>query len=87
MLSLKEKHPEALVISYVNSSAEIKAESSACCTSANAVEIVKNIDSQKVIFVPDEYLGRWVKKHNPSKEIIAISLIHQKMKKSSMRSI
>ena len=61
LLDLKEKHPGALVCSYVNTTAEIKAESDICCTSSNAVEVVKSLPADKpVIFVPDKYLGRWV---------------------------
>ena len=55
----KAEHPEAFVVCYVNSSAEVKAESDVCCTSANAVRIVEQIDG-KVLFVPDQYLGRHV---------------------------
>lgn len=58
---LKEKHPSAVVVCYVNSSAEIKAESDVCCTSANAEEIVASIPADReVIFVPDQYLGGYV---------------------------
>ena len=58
---LKQQHPEALVVCYVNSSAEVKAESDYCCTSSNAVEIVKSIPKDKrIIFVPDQHLGRFV---------------------------
>jgi quinolinate synthase len=58
---LKGKHPDTIVVCYVNSSAEVKAESDYCCTSANAVEIVKSIPQDKaIIFVPDQHLGRFV---------------------------
>ncbi|MHC4230819.1 MAG: quinolinate synthase NadA [Planctomycetota bacterium] len=58
---LKGKHPEALVVCYVNSSAEVKAESDYCCTSSNAVELVNSLPPDKpVIFVPDQHLGRFV---------------------------
>ncbi len=58
---LKAKHPDALVVCYVNSTAEVKALSDYCCTSGNAVELVKSIPAGKeVIFVPDKYLGRHV---------------------------
>jgi quinolinate synthase len=58
---LKRKHPSALVVCYVNSSAEVKAESDYCCTSANAVEVVESLPKDsKIIFVPDQHLGRFV---------------------------
>jgi len=57
---LKQKNPNALVVSYVNSSAEVKAESDYCCTSANAVEVVSSLPTDRpVIFVPDQHLGRF----------------------------
>jgi quinolinate synthase len=57
---LKRKHPDALVVCYVNSSAEVKAESDYCCTSANAVEVVDSLPKDKqIIFVPDQHLGRF----------------------------
>jgi len=58
---LKQEHPDALVVCYVNSSAEVKAESDYCCTSANAVEIVSSLpQDRRIIFVPDQHLGRFV---------------------------
>jgi len=58
---LKESHPDAVVVCYVNSSAEVKAESDYCCTSANAIDVVNSLDEeQKILFVPDQYLGRYV---------------------------
>ena len=57
---LKEEHPDAPVVSYVNSSAAIKAESYICCTSANAVEVVNSLDADEVIFVPDKNLAAYV---------------------------
>jgi len=57
---LRERYPGAPVVTYVNTSAAVKAESDVCCTSANAVEIVESLGAERVIFLPDEYLGRYV---------------------------
>ncbi len=58
---LKQQHPDALVVCYVNSSADVKAESDYCCTSSNAVEMVESLpQDRKIIFVPDQHLGRFV---------------------------
>jgi quinolinate synthase len=57
---LRERYPDAPVVTYVNTSADVKAESDVCCTSANAVEVVASLDAKRVIFLPDEYLGRYV---------------------------
>jgi len=58
---LKQEHPKAVVVCYVNSSAEVKAESDYCCTSANAVGVVNSLQdsAEEIIFVPDKYLGQW----------------------------
>jgi quinolinate synthase len=56
----KQEIPEAAVVCYVNSTAEVKAESDVCCTSANAVKVVQTIDTHHILFVPDQYLGHYV---------------------------
>lgn len=66
----KAQHPGAPVVAYVNTTAEVKAEADVCCTSANAVEVVAALDADKVLFVPDQHLGRWVARHVPDKEIV-----------------
>ena len=58
--SLRARHPGAPVVSYVNTSAAVKAESDACCTSANAVQVVRAMGADKVIFLPDRFLGAYV---------------------------
>ncbi len=57
---LRQRYPSVPVVSYVNTSAAVKAESDVCCTSANAVQIVESLGSGRVIFLPDEYLGKYV---------------------------
>ena len=58
--NLKKKYPGVPVVSYVNTSADVKAETDVCCTSANAVKIVKSLGVNKVIFLPDVYLAKYV---------------------------
>ena len=57
---LKEQHPGVPVVTYVNTSAEVKAESDITCTSSNAVAVVESLGVDRIIFTPDQYLGRWV---------------------------
>lgn len=67
---LKRQHPDATVVTYVNSSAAVKAESDICCTSSNAVSVARSIDNNKLLLVPDRNLGRYIAKHVPNKECI-----------------
>jgi quinolinate synthase len=67
---LKEQHPNAKVVTYINSSAEIKAETDICCTSANAVKVVNSVEGDEVIWVPDKNLGHYVQQHTDKKMII-----------------
>jgi quinolinate synthase len=57
---LRQRYPGVPVVTYVNTSAEVKAESDICCTSSNAVAVVESLAAPRVIFLPDQYLGRWV---------------------------
>jgi len=56
----KQELPDAAVVCYVNSSADVKAESDICCTSANAVKVIEAIDDEEILFIPDQYLGHYV---------------------------
>lgn len=69
--SFKKEYPDAAVVCYVNSSAEVKAESDICVTSSNALKIIKSLDSEKILFVPDENLGNYISSKLPEKEIIS----------------
>jgi quinolinate synthase len=62
LLSLKRQHPEAVVVTYVNSTAAVKAVTDVCCTSANAVKVVQGVESDTVIFAPDRHLASWVQR-------------------------
>ncbi len=66
----KKKYPDVPVVCYINSTAEIKAHCDICCTSSNAVEIVKNLNVPKVLFVPDTYLGKYVQSKLQNTEVI-----------------
>ena len=70
IIRLRAEHPGAAVVCYVNSSCAVKAESDVCVTSSNAVNIVKALDEQQIIFVPDQNLGRYVARQVPEKEVI-----------------
>ena len=67
---LRAEHPGAVVVCYVNSSCEVKAESDVCVTSSNAVAIVRALPETRIIFVPDQNLGRYVARQVPEKEVI-----------------
>jgi quinolinate synthase len=67
---LKKQHPNAKVVTYINSSAEIKAETDICCTSSNAVKVVQSLDTDEIIWVPDKNLGHYVQQFTDKKMII-----------------
>ncbi len=67
---LRGQYPDAAVVCYVNSTAAVKAVSDICCTSSNAVKLVKSLPNKQIIFIPDENLGSYVATQVPEKEII-----------------
>ena len=66
----RKGHPQAAVVCYINSSAEVKAESDVCCTSANAAKVVESIDAREILFIPDQYLGHYVSTKTSKKIIL-----------------
>lgn len=70
VLALRAKYPAAAVVCYVNSSAEVKAASDICCTSSNAIKVVKSLKAEQIIFVPDRNLGHYISRFVPEKQFI-----------------
>ena len=70
LLKWKDRYPDHAVVTYINSSAEVKALSDICCTSANAVSVVRSLPSARILFTPDRNLGRWVARQVPEKEVV-----------------
>jgi len=67
---MKARHPDAIVVSYVNTTADVKAETDICCTSGNAVKVIQSIPENKIIFTPDKNLGMYVQRFVPDKNIM-----------------
>ncbi len=67
----KTKNPNIPTVCYINSTAEVKSECDICCTSSNALKIVKSLNAKKVLFLPDTYLGKWVEAQLDGVEVIA----------------
>lgn len=69
----KEKYPNIPVVCYINSTAEVKAMCDVCCTSSNAVDVVRKLGAKKILFVPDTYLGTFVQSKLPEIEVITFN--------------
>jgi quinolinate synthase len=86
----KERYPEHAVVTYINSTAEIKAMSDICCTSANAVSVVRSLPEKKILFTPDRNLGRWVAAQVPEKEVVVYDgccPVHDVARGASVRKV
>jgi quinolinate synthase len=86
----KEEYPDAAVVCYINSSAEVKALSDICCTSSNAIDVVKSVKQKQILFVPDQNLGSYVAKKVPEKEFIfwdGYCATHHRVKKDEVLKI
>lgn len=86
----KKEHPGAVVVCYINSSAEVKAESDICCTSSNAIKVVQSIKEKDILFVPDQNLGSYVAGKVPEKNIIlwkGFCATHHKIKVAEVEKI
>ncbi|MBI4313935.1 MAG: quinolinate synthase NadA [Candidatus Omnitrophica bacterium] len=84
-----KEHPGVPVVAYVNSSAEVKALATICCTSANAIQVVRSLPDRQVLFVPDRNLGSYVQSQVPEKEIIlwdGFCPTHQRFKEEDLLS-
>jgi quinolinate synthase len=86
---LRAQYPGVPVVTYVNTSAEVKAESDVCCTSGNAVEVVESLGVPRVIFLPDEYLGRYVASQTRVEIILwkGHCEVHERFTGAEMRSL
>jgi quinolinate synthase len=87
--AMKEKHPRAAVVCYVNSSAEVKAESDVCCTSANALKVVQGVSADEIIFVPDQNLGHWVSRFTDKRIILwkGYCTVHHRIRAGDLQKV
>jgi quinolinate synthase len=85
---LRERYPGVPVVTYVNTSAEVKAESDICCTSSNAVAVVESLGTDRVIFLPDQYLGRWVASQTAVEVILweGSCMVHERFTGEELRA-
>jgi len=86
----KKRRPGAATVCYINSSAEVKAESDVCCTSSNAVKVMKSVEQDEIIFVPDRNLGHYAARFVPEKKVIlwnGFCATHNKIKPEEVQKI
>ena len=86
---LREKYPGVPVVTYVNTSAEVKAESDICCTSANAIKVVESLGKDKVIFLPDQYMAKYVQSKTKVQIIswIGTCIVHERFSAQEIKDI
>ena len=86
---LREKYPGVPVVTYVNTSAEVKAESDICCTSANAVKVVESLGKDKVIFLPDQYMAKYVQSKTKVQIIswVGTCIVHERFSAQEIKDI
>lgn len=87
---MKEEHSDAKVVAYVNTTADVKAEVDICCTSSNAVEVIKSLNQENIVFIPDKNLGLYVKRFIKDKNVIlwpGICPTHHKIKPEDITSL
>lgn len=87
---MKQQYPEAAVVCYVNSSAEVKAEADICCTSSNAVKVVESIKNKQIIFAPDQNLGSYIANKVKDKEMIlwkGFCITHKRVRVDEVKKI
>jgi len=89
LTKLKKENPNAKVVSYINTTADIKALSDICCTSSNGVNVVKSVSSDEIIFVPDQNLGAYIQRFVDKKMIIwpGFCATHHKIRKEQISKI
>ena len=87
LAKLKEEHPNAKVVCYINSSTEVKALSDVCCTSSNAENIINNLEEKEIIFLPDRNLGSYIQEKTPDKKFIlwnGFCIVHEAIQKEEI---